>query len=238
MLIYRQPRLLDSGADRDLCLQFDSAVFDFAKHSNSVLLAASEFESACADYPIVFVGNKQLGFTPAAVLGLGQSENAMLDAQCRWKPQTYVPAFVRRYPLLMAQADGQLCVGIDAAFSGFGKDGGRLFEADGQASPLLSHARDFCSDFHQHMLQTQRFCALLADMDLLAERFFEISLGPQSPPRTVSGFYAVDTQRLYQLPDDKLLALAKGPELRWIHAHLNSLGRVSKISPKPKTEQQ
>jgi hypothetical protein len=130
----------------------------------------------------------------------------------------------------MAQDDGQLCVGIDGAFGGFGATGSRLFEADGQATALLNHARDFCSDFHQHMLQTQRFCKLLSNLGLLAERFFEISAGPQSPPKTVSGFFAVDAQRLQLLPDDQLLALAKGPELRWIYAHLQSLGRVNKIS--------
>lgn len=238
MLMYEAPRLLDSAADRDLCLQFDSARFDFARHSNSVLLAASEFEAACADYPIVFVGNPQTGYSPAAVLGLESSKNAMLDAQSRWRRQAYIPAFIRRYPfVLMSQADGQLCVGIDAAFTGFGGSGNRLFEADGQASALLNHARDFCSDFHQHMLQTQRFSARLNSLGLLAERFFEISAGPQSPPKTVSGFYAVDAQRLQQLPDDTLLALAKGPELRWIHAHLSSLSRVNKISTQPDTAQ-
>jgi hypothetical protein len=234
MLMYEEPRLLDSATDRELCLQFDSDRFAFAQHSNSALLAASEFEAACADYPIVFVGNPQLGFSPAVVLGLESNRNGMLDAQYRWRLHTYVPAFIRRYPfVLMAQADGQLCMGIDAAFKGFGSTGGRLFEPDGQASALLNHARDFCSDFHQHMLQTRRFCALLSRLGLLVERFFEISAGPQTPPKTVSGFYAVDVLRLQQLPEDTLLSLTKGPELRWIHAHLFSLNRVNKLTQKP-----
>ena len=232
MLMYGEPSLLDRVNDRELRLLFDSKSFLYARHSNSFLLAASEFEAASADYPIVFVGDKKLGFTPAVVLGLNQNNNAMLDDQFQWREQKYVPAFVRRYPfVLMEQLDGQLCVGIDRSFSGFGDAAGvRLFESDGAQAPLLTHATAFLNDFHQHMLETRQFCSLLNDLDLLVERFFEISSGPQSPPKTISGFYAVDTERLKSLPDATILALARGQELRWIHMHLASLARVSKLA--------
>jgi SapC len=232
MLMYEAPSMVDSIRDRELLLDFDLGYFPFAHRSNSFLLAASEFEMASADYPIVFVGDKVRGFSPAVVTSLVSNVNAMLNDSYQWRKHTYIPAFVRRYPfVLIAQESGQLCLGIDRAFPGFGTAKGvRLFDIDGQPSALLRHASAYLSDFHQHMLETQRFCALLNEWDLLVERFFEISAGPQAPPKTIRGFYAIDDKRLRDLSDERSLALIRNGQLKWIHAHLNSLLRVSKLT--------
>ncbi len=228
--IYSRPRLLSSELDRDLSLDFQQGNYQFAKQTNSFLLATSEFESASADYPIVFVGNREHGCVPTVVVGLFNQNNAMVNEQGQWKAGVYVPAFVRRYPfVMMEQPDKQLCVGIDAAYAGWGSQGNRLFKDDGSHTDLLEHATRFLTDFHQHMLATQEFCRALQAHDLLVDRFVEISGGPQVPPRSLRDFYVIDRARLHQLPDELLLRWARGPELSWVHAHLASLSQFKRL---------
>lgn len=232
--IYTQPRLLNSDSDRSLSLDFQQGSYEFAKQTNSFLLAASEFESAGADYPVVFVGSREHGYVPAAVVGLTNEINAMVDEQGRWQAGAYIPAFVRRYPfVMMEQTDQQLCVGIDAAYLGWGTRGNRLFEIDGAPTLLLQHANKFLSDYHQHMLATQAFCRELHANDLLVERYVEISGGPQVPPRNMRNFYVVDLNRLHSLSDELLLRWARGHEMAWIHAHLNSLNQFKRLLNSP-----
>jgi hypothetical protein len=62
-----------------------------------------EFAIAARDLLIVFAGNDAKDAGPVALLGLRQNENLYVDAEGQWAANTYVPAFVRRYPFVLAE---------------------------------------------------------------------------------------------------------------------------------------
>src|SRR5262249_28595051 len=75
-----------------------NAGFAFAASAQFVPLGLEEFEAAAPDSPIVFPA----GAEPVAValLGLHQGHNSFVQQDGSWKPNTYVPAYVRTFPFV------------------------------------------------------------------------------------------------------------------------------------------
>ena len=232
LLLYQRPMLLHQDKHRSLRLTYAGGNFLFAAGSNSFLLAASEIPEAILHYPVVFIGKEGDAYSLAALTGLMDRQNLFVDAGGKWAPDTYVPAFVRRYPfVLLEEGPDHLSVGYDAAYTGFSEsDGDPLFEADGSSSPLLKHAIGFLEGFHSEMTATRAFADKLGALGLLVPRIVEVSSGPRKAPRVLQGFFAVDPDRLAALPAANLAELAAGPELGWIYLHLNSLRLVSRLA--------
>ena len=134
-LFYRKIAVLEASRCAGKSLKTNIG-FDFARATNVVMLNAAEFEQAARVYPIVFASSPN----PAALalLGVREAENLFVDANGDWRPNTYIPAYVRRYPFIFHRTeDGQqftLC--IDEA-SGALEDGAeRPLFADG--APTIS----------------------------------------------------------------------------------------------------
>ena len=70
-----------------------------------------------------------------------------------WATGMYIPAFVRRYPFILAEkpagAEGDdITVFLDEKYEGFGQvDGERLFKEDGTDTELLTGAVGFSASF-------------------------------------------------------------------------------------------
>ena len=76
----------------------------FARNINAMAISFSEFAVAQRDYPIVFAtADCGASFAPVAVLGLADRQNLFIEADARWSPGAYVPAFVRRYPFCISR---------------------------------------------------------------------------------------------------------------------------------------
>lgn len=201
----------------------------FARHTNSLLLAGSELPLAALDYPCVFVQADQ-GVTMVAVVGLRDRENLMVDDEGSWAAQSYVPAFVRRYPFVLATEPGQteMTVCLDEAFEGFNTaEGEALFDAEGQDTPYLEQLKRFLLNYHQDMTRTTQFAARLRELDLLVERSVGAEL--QGQQLSLNGFMVVDETRLRALPADVVQELFSSGALGWIHAHLLSLNNVTRL---------
>src|SRR3954471_5557872 len=97
---YEKPVLLDRDKHRRRKVQ-PSADFGFARKANSLYLAAVEFSEAFKEYPILFTRGGNGHIVPVAMLGLRARENLFVDAEGRWLGN-YIPAFVRRYPFVLA----------------------------------------------------------------------------------------------------------------------------------------
>lgn len=232
LLLYQRPTLLRQDEHRNLKLSYNASDFSFAAQSNSFLLAASEIPEASLQYPIVFIGKDGGPYSLAVLVGLTDRQNLFVSAQGQWAGDSYVPAFVRRYPfVLLEEAPDNLAVGFDAAYPGFGDSAEQaLFDAGGKPSPLLQHAIGFLEGFHAEMTLTRSFAERLAALGLLVPRVVEVSSGPRKAPRVLQGFFAVDPAKLAALPAADLAALAAGPELGWIYLHLNSLRLVNRLA--------
>lgn len=235
LLIYERPMQLNRVAHKDLRIRATQGDFQFASHLNSVPLACSEFARAACHYPVVFAGNSPDAVVPAVLLGLQPKQNLMVDEAGQWQEDAYVPAFLRRYPFVLAEKEGQdqdFTVCLDAAFKGLvedGADGEPLFDADGQDTPLLANALKFLQEYQVHLARTRAFSSKLAKLDLLQLK--QVRVQPVSgEPFTLDGFFVVDEQKLRELKGKALRELASSGDLGWIYAHLLSLVNVERLT--------
>ena len=134
---YERPVLLDRERHRRRRVQ-PATGFAFARKAHSLVLTAVEFNEACKEYAIVFTRSPVGKVVPVAMLGLRAGENLFVGDDGRWDAR-YVPAFVRRYPFVLAQAPGeqQLAVCVDEAFAGWNiSEGEPLFDEQGADTPF------------------------------------------------------------------------------------------------------
>ncbi len=205
--------------------------YAFSKHVNSVPLMAVEFPNAASEYSIVFAGTEE-AVVPAVILGMRSDENLYLAGQGGWKAK-YVPAFVRRYPFVFSTSeDGKtfnLC--IDEAFSGFNQNGRGepLFGADKKPSPYVAKVLKFLEQYQIESRRTQAFCRKLVEMKLLEPMRAQASLG-SGEKLSLSGFMAVNRDRVKALAADKLAELAKTDELELLYLHLHSMRNFAEMA--------
>lgn len=231
MIFYERAVPLNRERHQKLKIRIVPDHFAFAAKTNSVLLAGSEFAEACRDYPIVFVGSEDGPFTAAALVGLGDQENLFVDAAGAWAAGTYIPAFIRRYPFVLAGAETAetLMVCIDEAYQGLGEaEGEALFNAEGHESEYLKGVIDFLRLFHGEMKRTAAMGAKLAELGVLVPKV--VTVERQGSKQTLEGLWVVDEAKLNALDDAKMLELVRTGYLGWVYAHLLSLRNVARLA--------
>jgi len=204
--------------------------YGFTSKTNSVPLMAVEFPFAASEYPIVFAGTKE-SFTPAVILGVRESQNLYLSRDAKWEAK-YIPAFVRRYPFVFSKSeDGKrLVLCIDESYSGFNTEGRgqRLFGDDGKATPYVENVLKFLQEYQAQFGLTQAFCAKLRDLDLLEGMQAQVDMR-SGEKLSLTGFLAVNRDRLKALGGDKLVDLVKTNELELIYLHLQSMRNFTSL---------
>jgi hypothetical protein len=231
LLFYQKPVPLNSEVHLNARLGPLAGNFSFCNSTNSIPLAAVEFFDVAREYPIAFTGAEGGALFPIVLLGVRQNENLYVGADGRWEGR-YVPAFVRRYPFVLAEKQNadDFNVYLDEAYPGFGApDGERLFTDAGEHTPLLKQALEFLSTYQGEIKRTRQFVERLQALELLIPRVLEVVRKDQ-PPMVLQGFSVVDEARLNALGDTELLELARSGFLAWIYAHLMSLGNVTALA--------
>lgn len=225
---YEKPVLLDRDKHRRRKVKASSS-FAFARQANSLYLAGVEFGEACKEYAVVFTRSANGKVVPVVMLGLRSRENLFVDEQDRWAGR-YVPAFVRRYPFVLAELPGQsLGVCIDEAYPGLSDDEGEaLFDAEGKDTPFLRNALDFLTQYQREYLRTEGFCQRLEQAGLLVEMNARADLA-DGRSYTVGSLLVVDEKKLLALPDATVLALFRAGELHLISMHLLSLSNMQRL---------
>jgi hypothetical protein len=229
VIYYEKPVLLDRARHRKLRVRASTS-FGFARKANSVYLAGVEFNEAMKEYAVVFTRAANGRIVPVAMLGLRSRENLFVDEEGRWSG-SYVPAFLRRYPFVLAQLGGeQLGLCIDEAYEGFNtKDGEAMFDAQGANTPFLDKAVRFLEDYQAEFARTGLFCQRLEQFGLLKEMNAQASL-KDGRSFTVSNLLVVDEPRLMALPDAVALSLFRSGELHLVSMHLASLSNMQKLT--------
>ncbi|RYX90328.1 MAG: SapC family protein [Comamonadaceae bacterium] len=231
LIFYERAIALNRERHQKLKIQPKADHFSFAKSTNSVLVAASEFAAASREYPVVFVGQEGGPFTLAALVGLNDKENVMVGGDGRWEPDTYIPAFIRRYPFVLAGPEGaeELTVCIDEAYDGLGEDKGEaLFNADGTETTYLKNVIEFLVLFHADMKRTAAFAAKMNELGLLTAKV--VTFEREGVKKTLEGAWIIDEAKLGTLSDAQLLELVKSGYFGWIYAHLMSLNNLARIA--------
>lgn len=228
-MYYDKPVLLNRDKHRQRRIR-PSPGFGFARKANSLFLAAAEFNEACKEYAIVFTRGAGGPVVPVAMLGLRNRENLYVGEKDEWLAE-YVPAFVRRYPFVLAQLPGQQALGvcIDEAFAGLNDtEGEALFDGEGNATPFLQNALDFLNRYQGEYQRTETFCQRLEQAGLLMEMNARADL-VDGRTFTVSSLMVVDERKLMALPDAVALSLFRSGELHLIAMHLMSLSNMRKL---------
>jgi len=227
-MYYERPVLLEREKHRGWRVK-TSSNYAFARGANSVHVAGVEFPEAMKEYAIVFTRGANKKISPVVMLGLRMRENLFVDAQGQWDA-SYIPAFVRRYPFVLAQLDdSNLGVCIDEAYAGFNdREGEALFDAQGGNTPFLANALEFLEKYQKEFHRTALFCQRLDEAGLLREMTAKVDLH-DGHDITMTGLLVVDEPRLMALPDATVLSMFRSGELHLVAMHLASLSNMHRL---------
>ncbi|MHA6494928.1 SapC family protein [Pseudomonas borbori] len=227
MLLYKDVKRLNRDEHKSLRLH-SLGNSEFAAGTHMVPLAGLEFFQAARHYPILFVGDEQP--MPIALLGLEEGHNGFVDGNKQWLANTYMPAFVRRYPFVLAQdSAAEFTICFDAAYAGWNeREGKQLFGDDGSNSEYLNEMLGFLQQFTLEMVRTRLFVDTLKALGLLTSRSLELTHS-NGERFTLSNFQMVDEEKFLQLDDAQVVDLHRAGYLGWIYAHLMALGNADQL---------
>jgi len=200
--------------------------------THAVPLTVDEFALVQRHYPIVFsVGDAPV---PIGLMGLNEGVNVFLDENGRSNdPNLYIPAYLRRYPFLLAKLRPEsdelsLCYDPTSGAVGDFEEGEALFEGD-QPSAATKAILEFCEQFEAAGLRTNAFVEELTKSDLLMDG--EVAIQPEGAqqPFVYRGFRMVDEEKVRNLRGDELRKMNQNGLLPLIYAHLFSLSQTRDI---------
>lgn len=227
---YQKVVALNSDVHRNLKFAGSEVNFGFARDTTAVLMAGVEFAEAAREYPIVFIRGQDQQLRPVALLGVRNGENLFVDAQSKWDAG-YIPAFVRRYPFVMADGgtNGQLVVCIDESCAALNAEHGELLiNAEGKLEPRMNEVMQFLQNFQQEFARTELITKQLDELGLFIQQGarFDTSAGETFQ---LNDFYLIDEAKFGQISDDKLPQLFRSGALGLAYLHLASLGNMRKL---------
>jgi hypothetical protein len=200
--------------------------------THAIPLTVDEFMLVQRHYPIVFsIGENPI---PMALMGLNEGVNVFLspDGEAT-EPNLYIPAYIRRYPFLLARLrpdsdELSLCYDPTSGAVGESDDGQPLFDGD-QPSEATKAILQFCEQFEAAGQRTTAFMEDLLKSNLLMEG--EVAIQPEGyeQPFIYRGFRMVDEEKLRELRGDELRKMNQNGMLPVIYAHLFSLTQMREV---------
>ena len=202
------------------------------KH-HAIPLTVDEFVQAQRDFPIVFSSGENP--LPLALMGLNEGVNTFVDENGKINEPVYLPAYIRRYPFLLAKLnqdsdDLSLCFDPTAGTVGEFDEGEPLFGDDGSTTQATKNVLDFCEKFEEAGLRTKAFVDQIKAEDLLMDG--EISIERTEfpgKPYVYRGFQMVNQEKLQEVSAEKLEQWNKNGLMALIFAHLFSLDLMRNI---------
>lgn len=203
----------------------------FAGKEHAVPVTIDEFALAQRFYPIIFsMGDNAI---PLALMGLNEGVNTFIDDEGKLIQDVYVPAYIRRYPFMLAKLRPEsdelsLCFDPTSEVLGAYDDGVAVFNGD-QPTDEVKAILEFCEQFEQAGQRTAAFMAELKEHDLLMDGEVSIQTAPDTPPFVYRGFQMVNEEKLRDLRGDVLRKMMQSGLLPLVHAHLFSLALMRDI---------
>jgi hypothetical protein len=203
--------------------------------THAVPVTVDEFPLLQRFYPIVFsVGEDPV---PLALMGLNEGVNVFLDETgAPLDRNVYVPAYMRRYPFLLARLrpdtdELSLCFDPTSGAVGDFEEGERLFE-NNEPSEATKAVLQFCEQFETAGQRTGAFVQELKKSGLLMDG--EVAIQPEGTPQPFiyRGFRMIDEEKLRDLRGDELRKMNQNGMLALIYAHLFSLSQIREVFAK------
>ena len=223
IMFYSQPEPLSKEAHEGLGIRTIEHPYAFTANTNLVPLTVTEFGPAALCYPVIFASDIR---TPVAVLGVNPNENLFVDEKGQFRPDAYLPAYVRRYPFVLAndtQAQ-RMVVCIDRQAPMVTDEPELPFFEKGELSDYTKGAIEFCNSFEGEVARTISFVKLLEELDLFERKEARYTPNDGSgESQLVAEYYGVSEEKLNALPAEKIKELQENGALSQIYFHLLSL---------------
>jgi hypothetical protein len=206
----------------------------FLTSNHAVPITIDEFVAVQRHFPIVFsIGENPV---PLCLMGLNEGANVFVDDEGKVLGEVYMPAYVRRYPFMLArlQPDAQelsLCFDPTSGLVGAFEDGNPLFDGE-KPRETTNNILKFCEEFELSAQRTVAFMKELKDGDLLMDG--EVSIQPTGAeqPFVYRGFQMINEEKLRGLEGDELKRMNQNGMLPLVLAHLFSLSLIRDLFAK------
>jgi hypothetical protein len=203
----------------------------FLVGTHAVPVTVDEFPLLQRHMPIVFtIGADPI---PIALMGLNEGVNVFIGEDGKLLEQIYVPAYIRRYPYMLARLrpdtdEMSLCFDPTSDRVGEFDDGEALFE-NGEPSEVTKNILGFNENFEQAGQRTAAFMKELGELGLLMDG--EMSIQPEgaAQPFIYRGFQMIDEKKLTEVRGDQLRKMNQSGMLPLLYAHLFSLSLMRDI---------
>ena len=205
----------------------------YTKVTHAIPITVDEFAVAQRHYPIVF----GLGENPAplALVGLNEGTNMFVGDDGQWQAGAYIPAFVRRYPFMLAklQPDAQeLSLCFDDSSGLVSADAEDKLFAGTEASETTKGILQFCEQFEQAIFRTRNFMEELAKLELLIDGEVTIQRPNVAEPAIYRGFQMVAEDKLQGIRGDQARKMVQSGMMGLVYAHLFSLSQIAGLFEK------
>ena len=198
---------------------------------HAVPLTVDEFVAAQRCYPIIFsTGDDPV---PLALMGLTEGSNLFLGEDNMLTANAYLPAYVRRYPFMLARLREEtdelsLCFDPSADLIGAFDEGVPLFDGTDPSADIKA-TLEFCEQFEIAGQRTNAFMAELKQFDLLTEGEVTINVEGAEQPFIYRGFKIVAEEKMRELRGDQLRKFNQSGLLPLLHAHIFSLPLIIEL---------
>ena len=200
-------------------------------NQHAVPLTVEEFPQAQRHFPIVFSSGANP--VPLALMGLNEGVNVFVDDEGKLGENVYIPAYVRRYPFLLAKlapeaAELSLCFDPSSDLVGSFDEGTELF-ADTQPTDTTKALLAFCEQFEQAGMRTGAFLEEITKHELLMDGEVAIQQEGVAQPFVYRGFQMINVEKLREVRGDVLRGWNQSGLLALIFAHIFSLDLMREI---------
>ncbi len=201
-----------------------STGYGFAAGAQSVPLGLGEFEAVSQHFPILFTSGAHP--TPVALLGLREGENLFVLPDGNWRPNSYVPAYIRAFPFIFVEdtAKQALYVAMEPDADSLRLDAGTPLFEDGKPTAALTECMAFCAAFRDNLAAAVALGQALEAEGLLEQEEANITFTHGGASK-VGGFKVVKPERLDRVSDETFLDWRRRGWLGPLYAHLHSMTR-------------
>ncbi|MCP5145516.1 MAG: SapC family protein [Gammaproteobacteria bacterium] len=201
----------------------------FARELAWIHLTKPEFARAARHLPIAFAPDSNGNIVPVVVTGVTAGQNLLMNGD-DWPAGIYCPAYIRRYPFLLAarthhpdEEPSVVCVDETALVAA---DHDVLMKPGGVPTAAWQAVETMLRQSAAAERATRQFCHTLENFQLLEE--FHAVLSPLNGSELrLPKMWRIDEARLRRLPAERVRELLLDGSLAAIHAHLLSLENFS-----------
>ena len=233
-LFYQSVVAFDTTRHRDLSLPRQWDQFGYASRTNVIPITVTEAALALRDYPLVFVKDPKSGSVNLlALVGNGDGTNQFVDGKGKWQANAYIPAWVRRYPFLLAMDDKQQpFLAFDANATTLLKGKGErdaLIDSEGKPTARLQQVMALQQEYAAAANLTEQLANKLLQAGVLEEARLTLQSPDRSSPLNLVGFMLVNEKKLRELAPAEVEKLHAADALGLAYAQIFSMVNLRKL---------